>query len=296
MDKPPRGCNETLITPWLFFRYMAIGVYVGAATVGASSYWFLFDSTGPQMSYYQLTHHMSCYSNPEDFKGLSCEIFQAPEAMTMALSVLVTIEMANALNSVSENQSLAVMPPWGHHCQGLVLRHRVQGVGHLDGDKHRQGHGHGLGGLEDFAGESLEVLGVAVAAHVVGQLVVRHLGACGVEEEPVAGSSDGSSADVDTDGHVPEEQPGGDQGLVAATGGLVHDVQVRGVEGEGSGGQAVSDKVHPKELDRDESLREAKGSSEEDANDLTNVRGDQVTDELLHVRVDSATLLNSGDN
>merc|ERR1711868_236288 len=86
MDKPPRGTNETLITPWLFFRYMAIGVYVGAATVGASSWWFLYDPTGPQMSYYQLTHHMSCYSNPEDFKGLSCEIFQAPEAMTMALS------------------------------------------------------------------------------------------------------------------------------------------------------------------------------------------------------------------
>merc|ERR1711862_989181 len=34
----------------------------------------------------------------------------APEAMTMALSVLV--EMANALNSVSENQSLLVMHPW----------------------------------------------------------------------------------------------------------------------------------------------------------------------------------------
>merc|ERR1712212_1445167 len=44
--------------------------------------------------------------------GISCEIFQAPEAMTMALSILVTIEMANALNSVSENQSLLVMPPW----------------------------------------------------------------------------------------------------------------------------------------------------------------------------------------
>jgi len=112
MEKPPRGANETLITPWLFFRYMAIGTYVGAATVGAASYWFLYDTTGPQMSFYQLSHHMQCFSNPEDFKGLSCDIFQAPEAMTMALSVLVTIEMANALNSVSENQSLIVMPPW----------------------------------------------------------------------------------------------------------------------------------------------------------------------------------------
>merc|ERR1712241_1036912 len=111
-EKPPRGADETLITPWLFFRYMVIGIYVGAATVGSSSYWFLFDPTGPQMSFWQLTNHMQCYGQPEDFKGISYEIFQAPEAMTMALSVLVTIEMSNALNSVSENQSLLVMPPW----------------------------------------------------------------------------------------------------------------------------------------------------------------------------------------
>ncbi|XP_023329437.1 calcium-transporting ATPase sarcoplasmic/endoplasmic reticulum type isoform X2 [Eurytemora carolleeae] len=112
MDKPPRSANETLITPWLFFRYMAIGTYVGAATVGGAAYWFMYDPTGPQMSFYQLSHHMQCYGSPEDFKGISCEIFQAPEAMTMALSILVTIEMANALNSCSENQSLVVMPPW----------------------------------------------------------------------------------------------------------------------------------------------------------------------------------------
>ena len=38
MGDPPHGFNKTLITLWLFFCYMAIGVYVGAATVGASSY------------------------------------------------------------------------------------------------------------------------------------------------------------------------------------------------------------------------------------------------------------------
>merc|ERR1711936_991554 len=112
MDKPPRSSDETLITPWLFFRYMAVGIYVGIATVGGASYWFLWDPTGPQMSYYQLSNFLSCPGEPEKFKGLSCDIFQAPEPMTMALSILVTIEMCNAVNSLSENQSLVAMPPW----------------------------------------------------------------------------------------------------------------------------------------------------------------------------------------
>merc|ERR1712149_48246 len=52
MLKPPRNRNDNLITPWLFFRYMAVGIYVGIATVGGASYWFLWDPTGPQRSYY----------------------------------------------------------------------------------------------------------------------------------------------------------------------------------------------------------------------------------------------------
>lgn len=112
MKKPPRGGKEPLISGWLFFRYLAIGVYVGMATVGSSAWWFMYYENGPQMSYWQLTHHMQCSTNPESFSGMTCDIFKDLHPMTMALSVLVTIEMLNALNSVSENQSLLVMPPW----------------------------------------------------------------------------------------------------------------------------------------------------------------------------------------
>jgi len=112
MDKPPRRSDEGLITGWLFFRYMAVGTYVGAATVGAATWWFMVSPTGPHLTFYQLSHHLQCSPESEAFAGVDCHIFHAPEPMTMALSVLVTIEMLNALNSLSENQSLLVMPPW----------------------------------------------------------------------------------------------------------------------------------------------------------------------------------------
>ncbi|KAF9802763.1 hypothetical protein SFRURICE_002931, partial [Spodoptera frugiperda] len=114
MDKPPRKADEGLISGWLFFRYMAIGGYVGAATVGAASWWFMYSPYGPQMTYWQLTHHLQCLSGGDEFKGIDCKIFTDPHPMTMALSVLVTIEMLNAMNSLSENQSLVTMPPWSN--------------------------------------------------------------------------------------------------------------------------------------------------------------------------------------
>lgn len=41
---------------------------------------------------------MQCPLEPKLFKGIDCEVFEDPHHMTMALSVLVTIEMLNALN------------------------------------------------------------------------------------------------------------------------------------------------------------------------------------------------------
>jgi len=112
MERPPRKADESLISGWLFFRYMAVGVYVGFATVGASAWWYMVSPEGPRLTYYQVTHHLQCFGENEDFKGIECSVFHDPHPMTMALSVLVLIEMLNALNSLSENQSLLMMPPW----------------------------------------------------------------------------------------------------------------------------------------------------------------------------------------
>merc|ERR1712050_633224 len=112
MEKAPRSTEDSLISKWLLVRYTVIGIYVGIATVYSASWWFLSAVDGPQMSYWQLTHYLQCSADNPDFAGLDCSIFADPHPMTMALSVLVTIEMLNALNSVSENQSMFRMPPW----------------------------------------------------------------------------------------------------------------------------------------------------------------------------------------
>ena len=54
MRRPPRGRDEALVSGWLFFRYMVIGIYVGGATVFGYAWWFMFNSEGPQITFWQL--------------------------------------------------------------------------------------------------------------------------------------------------------------------------------------------------------------------------------------------------
>ena len=62
MRRQPRKRDEALVTGWLFFRYMVIGVYVGAATVFGYAWWFMYYSEGPQISFWELVS--SCRSCP----------------------------------------------------------------------------------------------------------------------------------------------------------------------------------------------------------------------------------------
>ncbi|KAG0239540.1 Ca-transporting ATPase [Mortierella sp. GBAus27b] len=114
MRQPPRNSREPLVSGWLFFRYMVIGIYVGAATVFGYAWWFMFYSEGPQITYYQLSHFHKCSAL---FPEIGCQMFtdfMSKKATTMSLSILVTIEMFNAMNSLSENESLLTLPLWNN--------------------------------------------------------------------------------------------------------------------------------------------------------------------------------------
>ena len=112
MKRQPRKRDEPLVGGWLFFRYMVIGTYVGAATVFGYAWWFMFNPAGPQISFYQLSHFHQC---SRSFPEIGCEMFSndmAKSASTVSLSILVVIEMLNAMNALSSSESLLTLPLW----------------------------------------------------------------------------------------------------------------------------------------------------------------------------------------
>lgn len=126
MKKLPRRANDALITPWVFFRYMVVGIYVGWACVAVFAYWYIYhEGEHTNITWKQLTTWGHCSEwtdfQVNDFDGLEmqtdpCKYFTEgkAKASTLSLSVLVAIEMFNALNALSEDGSLVTMPPWAN--------------------------------------------------------------------------------------------------------------------------------------------------------------------------------------
>ncbi|XP_057776543.1 calcium-transporting ATPase 3, endoplasmic reticulum-type [Salvia miltiorrhiza] len=111
MKAKPRKVNEAVVSGWLFFRYLVIGVYVGLATIAGFVWWFLYSDNGPKLKYTELVNFDSCSTRETNY---SCTVFNDRHPSTVSMTVLVVVEMFNALNNLSENQSLLVIPPWSN--------------------------------------------------------------------------------------------------------------------------------------------------------------------------------------
>ena len=114
MRRAPRKRDEALVGGWLLFRYMVIGTYVGAATVFGYAWWFMYNPEGPQISFWQLSHFHKCSA---EFPEIGCAMFSndmAKSASTMSLSILVVIEMLNAMNALSSSESLVTFALWNN--------------------------------------------------------------------------------------------------------------------------------------------------------------------------------------
>ncbi|TXG52550.1 hypothetical protein EZV62_021719 [Acer yangbiense] len=111
MKVKPRKVSEAVVSGWLFFRYLVIGAYVGLATVAGFIWWFVYSDSGPKLPYAELMNFDSCSTRQTTYP---CSIFEDRHPSTVSMTVLVVVEMFNALNNLSENQSLLVIPPWSN--------------------------------------------------------------------------------------------------------------------------------------------------------------------------------------
>lgn len=104
MNEPPRRVDEPIVNGWLFIRYLIVGVYIGLATVSGFLWWFLTHG----FTWADLTSFTTC----SDMHDAKCATLSNPrEARSIALSILVMVEMCNALNALSENQSIVTVRP-----------------------------------------------------------------------------------------------------------------------------------------------------------------------------------------
>ncbi|QDZ17928.1 calcium-translocating P-type ATPase [Chloropicon primus] len=109
MQVRPRKVKDAIVDRWLLIRYLIIGLYVGIVTIVGEIWWFMASDTGPKLSWKALTTFDACVEGSQEW---SCNVFKDNNASTISMSVLVVVEMFNALNALSENGSLLRLPPW----------------------------------------------------------------------------------------------------------------------------------------------------------------------------------------
>ncbi|KAK8877997.1 Sarcoplasmic/endoplasmic reticulum calcium ATPase 2 [Tritrichomonas musculus] len=102
---PPRSKHENIVNKFTLLRYLAGGAYLGFATIAAAYYWYLYDEEGPHITLKQVINWQKAPPELQD-------VFKDDTPSTLAMSVLVMVEMFSAMTAISERQSILQMGPW----------------------------------------------------------------------------------------------------------------------------------------------------------------------------------------
>ena len=100
MEEYPRPKDEPIVSGFTLLRYLVTGSYIGIATVWGMVWHFVYSDHGPKLQFEQLFLWTHCEEHN------LCHTFEDNTPNTISLSILVTIEMFAALNSLSSRQSI----------------------------------------------------------------------------------------------------------------------------------------------------------------------------------------------
>ncbi|KAA8498348.1 Calcium-transporting ATPase sarcoplasmic/endoplasmic reticulum type [Porphyridium purpureum] len=107
MQQAPVSPDASIIDRISIIRFMSVGLYCGLACMATYIHYLCFSVHGPMLSFADAQLMTSgLFSGASERDGAACA------ARTVAMSTMVTLEMFNALNSVSERESLLRVPPW----------------------------------------------------------------------------------------------------------------------------------------------------------------------------------------
>ncbi len=125
------------------------------------------------------------------------------------------------------------------------------------------------------------------------QLFIGDPGTVPIIHKPPRSCSNGGNTNVNANSHVAEEQPATDERVLGSARGFIHNVNIRRVKTESSSRKSICDKIHPKELDRNESLWETQCCRYENTAGKNNNKNKKTTTgkSLKHVILAETTCL-----
>ena len=170
--------------------------------------------------------------------------------------------------------------PRRNHKERTIFRKSIEWIQHFNSHQYSQGKGRSnhFSFIEIFTGIFQCVLRIRSNTEIRPSRALVEMGQLSEGDEcmtirivvvkaiPPDEDTNSSHTHIQTNDHITEEDPGGDEGLILTTRRLRHNCRIRRIEAKSGSRETISDKVDPQQLvlvvERESILEQAKGSQE----------------------------------